>query len=152
MSTLLLALAVLAARPAYNITHEWYSPRHRTGIEYKYNFAESKRKYAETLSLLSDTERLTMARPPSQGDVEILEARIRSLEEQLNSQNGVQVTQSTSGIDDTSIAMHFDYADEYADRYLVSAVTGLSGRLNVGDHGQLHYFGSQSNYHPSIEA
>ncbi|KAF4996337.1 hypothetical protein FDECE_12481 [Fusarium decemcellulare] len=30
---------------------------------------------------------------------------------------------------------------------MVSALTGLMGRLNIGDDGQLHYFGSQSNYH-----
>ncbi|KAJ4178066.1 hypothetical protein NW767_014953 [Fusarium falciforme] len=45
------------------------------------------------------------------------------------------------------MAMRFDYTDDSAGRNLVSAVTGLMGRLNIGDDGQLHYFGSQSNYH-----
>ncbi|KAH7020463.1 nitrogen assimilation transcription factor nit-4 [Ilyonectria destructans] len=37
--------------------------------------------------------------------------------------------------------------DNPHERDPLSEVTGLIGRLNVSDDGQLHYFGSQSNYH-----
>ncbi|KAH7239631.1 nitrogen assimilation transcription factor nit-4 [Fusarium solani] len=43
--------------------------------------------------------------------------------------------------------MHFGDANQPDGRDLTSMVTGLLGRLNVGDDGQLHYFGSQCNFH-----
>ncbi|KAH6871801.1 nitrogen assimilation transcription factor nit-4 [Thelonectria olida] len=99
------------------------------GVACEYNFTESKRK------------------PPNKRYVQALEARIRHLEERLDAQNEAQLTQDTLGGGDAVAVMHFGDANESDDRDLVSAVTGLLGRLNIGDDGQLHYFGSQSNYH-----
>ncbi|KAJ3542979.1 hypothetical protein NM208_g3813 [Fusarium decemcellulare] len=99
------------------------------GLSCEYNFTENKRK------------------PPSKAYVQSLEARIRSLEEQLSLRDARPILHYTRDKQDASMEMRFDVNDDSGGRNMVSALTGLMGRLNIGDDGQLHYFGSQSNYH-----
>ncbi|KAJ9426021.1 fungal-specific transcription factor domain-containing protein [Fusarium oxysporum] len=98
-------------------------------ISCEYNFTDNKRK------------------PPSKAYVQALEGRIRCLEEQLSSRNEMSASQFTADSEDASMIMSFDSIDDSGDQNLLSALTGLMGRFNIGDDGQLHYFGSQSNYH-----
>jgi hypothetical protein len=80
--------------------------------------------------------------------VQALEARIKALEEQLNSSHGAADPASSGPREDVGMSMSFDHnTDENEGQTLVSALTGLMGRFNICDDGQLHYFGSQSNYH-----
>ncbi|KAF4342058.1 nitrogen assimilation transcription factor nit-4 [Fusarium beomiforme] len=100
------------------------------GESCEYIFTENKRK------------------PPSKTYVQALEARIKSLEEQLSSRDKASVPECSSLNQDIGMSMSFDYTDDSEGLNPVSALAGLMGRFSICDNdGQLHYFGSQSNYH-----
>nr|XP_036586915.1 fungal specific transcription factor [Colletotrichum truncatum]KAF6797472.1 fungal specific transcription factor [Colletotrichum truncatum] len=100
----------------------------KRGIQCEYQHSENKR------------------RPPSKKYVESLQERIRLLEAQVVSLG----SQPSAGILDPQAEEpdepepEDDGADEEQDP--LSELTGLVGRLNVIDDGQVHYFGSQSSY------
>ncbi|OKL56106.1 hypothetical protein UA08_08683 [Talaromyces atroroseus] len=90
-------------------------------------------------------------RPPSKQYVESLLARIKSLEDELTALGQtaaafpptIEPAEYSPATEDTS-----DHDSPGSDeRDPVTDVSQLMGRLNVGSDGQLHYFGSQSNYH-----
>ncbi|KAL2881049.1 hypothetical protein SGCOL_003708 [Colletotrichum sp. CLE4] len=94
---------------------------------------------------------VTIPRPPSKKYVESLQARIRHLEAQvvaLGSQPATgsgdlaaaETTEDNDGQDDST------GEDDDGNGGPLSDLTGLVGRLNVTEDGQLHYFGSQSSY------
>ncbi|KAK1673372.1 fungal-specific transcription factor domain-containing protein [Colletotrichum godetiae] len=105
----------------------------RRGTECEFQHADNKR------------------RPPSKKYVESLQARIRHLEAQvvaLGSQPATgsgdlaatETTEDNDGQDDST------GEDDDGNGGPLSDLTGLVGRLNVTEDGQLHYFGSQSSY------
>ncbi|TQN67785.1 Nitrogen assimilation transcription factor nit-4, partial [Colletotrichum shisoi] len=82
--------------------------------------------------------------PPSKKYVESLQTRIRHLEAQVVSLGSQPAsTQSNPNAQDADQAESTGEDDEQSP---LSDLTGLVGRLNVIDDGQLHYFGSQSSY------
>ncbi|KAH7152633.1 fungal-specific transcription factor domain-containing protein [Dactylonectria macrodidyma] len=99
------------------------------GVACEYNFTENKRK------------------PPSKVYVKALEERIRVLEQRLSAKENAAITRNPHHGEESAVSMRFDDANESEGCDLLSAVTGLLGRLAIADDGQLHYFGSQSNYH-----
>jgi hypothetical protein len=83
-----------------------------------------------------------------------LQARIRNLEEQLQAaaaiapvspQNPVFFSDDSDGEAEESLDEGFKAGS--GDDDPLSELTGLVGRLNMTDDGQVHYFGSQSSYH-----
>lgn len=100
----------------------------RRGIECEYQHTENKR------------------RPPSKKYVESLQARISQLEAQLASLGSS--AQLGTFAPDTEDSHEDEPEDGSSDEETdpLSELTGLVGRLNVIDDGQLHYFGSQSSY------
>ncbi|KAF4779066.1 fungal specific transcription factor [Colletotrichum scovillei] len=102
----------------------------RRGTECEFQHADNKR------------------RPPSKKYVESLQARIRHLEAQvvaLGSQpaSGDLAAETTEDHDPQDDSAGDDNDDGGGP---LSDLTGLVGRLNVTEDGQLHYFGSQSSY------
>lgn len=93
-----------------------------------------------------DRKWLTTTRPPSKRYVESLEARVKFLEAEL-AHAGQPVETSFKTEDGTLDALDDHAADDPEERDPLAEVTGLIGRLNVGDDGELHYFGSQSSLH-----
>ncbi|RGP76057.1 nitrogen assimilation transcription factor nit-4 [Fusarium longipes] len=86
--------------------------------------------------------------PPSKAYVQALEARIKSLEAQLNSSLAAAVSTSSDLHQDGGMSMSFNQVSGNNESHIpVSVLTGLMGRFNICNDGQLHYFGSQSNYH-----
>ncbi|KAF4418724.1 Nitrogen assimilation transcription factor nit-4 [Fusarium acutatum] len=89
-------------------------------------------------------------RPPSKRYVEALQERIRTLEAQLERfQNnaGFQERPASSSIEDTYSNSEGDSLPE--DSSYRSPIKDLSdrlGALNIGEDGQIHYFGSRSNF------
>ncbi|KZL77348.1 nitrogen assimilation transcription factor nit-4 [Colletotrichum tofieldiae] len=81
--------------------------------------------------------------PPSKKYVESLQARIRNLEAQVVSL-GSQPAPTFSSSNTEEAEQDENTGDE--EQGPLSDLTGLVGRLNVIDDGQLHYFGSQSSY------
>ncbi|KAI4603880.1 hypothetical protein KJ359_003704 [Pestalotiopsis sp. 9143b] len=84
--------------------------------------------------------------PPSKKYVESLQARISQLEAQLASLGSA--AQLGTFAPDTEDSHEDEPEDGSSDEEPdpLSELTGLVGRLNVIDDGQLHYFGSQSSY------
>ncbi|TDZ28887.1 Nitrogen assimilation transcription factor nit-4 [Colletotrichum spinosum] len=85
--------------------------------------------------------------PPSKKYVESLQARIRTLEAQvvsLGSQPDAAAVDSAV-VDPEGAEVEESSGDD-DDQDPLSELTGLVGRLNVIDDGQIHYFGSQSSY------
>ncbi|OHF01744.1 nitrogen assimilation transcription factor nit-4 [Colletotrichum orchidophilum] len=101
---------------------------------------------------------VVIPRPPSKKYVESLQARIKHLEAQvvaLGSQpasgSGSLAAEITENNDQQPGSTGEDDDDDDDDDGdgqggPLSDLTGLVGRLNVTDDGQLHYFGSQSSY------
>lgn len=87
-------------------------------------------------------------RPPSKKYVESLQARIRHLEERLEaSESRLARDACTSDLFENNVSEEEpDLPTDEADDDPLSNLTGLVGRLNMTDDGQLHYFGSQSSY------
>ncbi|GKT41036.1 nitrogen assimilation transcription factor nit-4 [Colletotrichum spaethianum] len=71
-----------------------------------------------------------------------MRARIRNLEAQVVSLG----SQPTSTLNPNTEEAGQDESTDDEDQGPLSDLTGLVGRLNVIDDGQLHYFGSQSSY------
>ncbi|KAK6369914.1 hypothetical protein LTS17_009364 [Exophiala oligosperma] len=97
-------------------------------------------------------------KPPSRRYTEALLARIRSLEDQLQrqTQSSDSTTSAVTGelrdeivieTDDYPSESEGENAGEFSGRDPVDDIAEMVGRLNVGEDGQLRYFGSLSNFH-----
>lgn len=97
-------------------------------------------------------------KPPSRRYTEALLARIRSLEDQLGRQTqapGQTKSVATGEIQDEILSVNDDdlselegeNASNLPGRDPVDDIAEMVGRLNVGEDGQLRYFGSLSNFH-----
>ncbi|KAK1461739.1 nitrogen assimilation transcription factor nit-4 [Colletotrichum cuscutae] len=116
---------------------------------------EGKKRQRVSIACLACRQRrmrprpcVTVPRPPSKKYVESLQARIRHLEAQvvaLGSQpaSGDLAAETTEDHDPQDDSAGDDDDDGGGP---LSDLTGLVGRLNVIEDGQLHYFGSQSSY------
>lgn len=85
-------------------------------------------------------------RPPSKKYVESLQARIRHLEAQVVSLGSRPASASNEPGEAAPGENEQDNSTGDDEQNPLSELTGLVGRLNVTDDGQLHYFGSQSSY------
>ncbi|RKL43066.1 hypothetical protein BFJ72_g4479 [Fusarium proliferatum] len=89
-------------------------------------------------------------RPPSKRYVEALQERIRTLEAQLERfQNnaGNQDRGLSSSIEDSYSTSEGDsLPDDSSYRSPIKDISDRLGALNIGEDGQIHYFGSRSNF------
>lgn len=87
-------------------------------------------------------------RPPSKKFVESLQARIRHLEEQLQAATEARVPSFYEPVWASDESEHEENVSsaEQDEKDPLAELTGLVGRLNMTDDGQVHYFGSQSSY------
>ncbi|SCV29324.1 related to pathway-specific regulatory protein nit-4 [Fusarium fujikuroi] len=89
-------------------------------------------------------------RPPSKRYVEALQERIRTLEAQLERfQNnaGNQDRGLPSSIEDSYSTSEGDsLPDDSSYRSPIKDISDRLGALNIGEDGQIHYFGSRSNF------
>lgn len=103
---------------------------------------------------------LLRARPPSKRYVESLQARIAFLEGQLvdlRKMAGTTVSHNESLDQNAASDSETENDTEHSDKEESSSLRNskepleelprLAGRLNIGEDGQLHYFGAQSNCH-----
>lgn len=107
---------------------------------------------ASTFSALSNYVLLfNDHRPPSKRYVESLQAHIAVLERQL-AELGEKVSRLESGqnvrVDSVPKSPGTPVETKKSDlRDPIEELTQRAGRLNIGEDGQLRYFGAQSNYH-----
>ncbi|KAF5585794.1 nitrogen assimilation transcription factor nit-4 [Fusarium pseudocircinatum] len=89
-------------------------------------------------------------RPPSKRYVEALQERIRTLEAQIErfqSNAGTQDRGPSSSIEDTYSNSEVDsLPDDSNYRSPIRDISDRLGALNIGEDGQIHYFGSRSNF------
>ncbi|KAG4260928.1 hypothetical protein FPRO03_02751 [Fusarium proliferatum] len=89
-------------------------------------------------------------KPPSKRYVEALQERIRTLEAQLERfQNnaGTQDRGLSSSIEDSYSTSEGDsLPDDSSYRSPIKDISDRLGALNIGEDGQIHYFGSRSNF------
>lgn len=89
-------------------------------------------------------------RPPSKRYVEALQERIRTLEAQLErfqSNAGTQDRGLSSSVEDNYSNSEGDcLPDDSSYRSPIKDISDRLGALNIGEDGQIHYFGSRSNF------
>ncbi|CVL08509.1 related to pathway-specific regulatory protein nit-4 [Fusarium mangiferae] len=89
-------------------------------------------------------------KPPSKRYVEALQERIRTLEAQLErfqSNTGTQDRGLSSSIEDSYSNSEGDsLPDDSSYRSPIKDISDRLGALNIGEDGQIHYFGSRSNF------
>ncbi|KAF5555731.1 nitrogen assimilation transcription factor nit-4 [Fusarium mexicanum] len=93
---------------------------------------------------------IQLVRPPSKRYVEALQERIRTLEAQIERfQNnpGTQDRPPSSSIEDNYSNSEGDSLPEDSSyRSPIKDISDRLGALNIGEDGQIHYFGSRSNF------
>ncbi|KAF5689705.1 Nit-4-like protein [Fusarium circinatum] len=93
---------------------------------------------------------IQLVRPPSKRYVEALQERIRTLEAQIERfQNnaGTQDRGPSSPIEDNYSTSEGDsIPDDSSYRSPIKDISDRLGALNIGEDGQIHYFGSRSNF------
>ncbi|KAK4938766.1 hypothetical protein LTR10_020869 [Elasticomyces elasticus] len=99
-------------------------------------------------------ERENKRKPPSQRLVDALRARIKILKTQLKDYQGQSLDNDISSLQASEEDSWSDSSDheavqdnDSAHRDPVKDITELVGRLNVGEDGELRYYGSPSNFH-----
>ncbi|KAF5249556.1 hypothetical protein FANTH_5149 [Fusarium anthophilum] len=93
---------------------------------------------------------IQLVRPPSKRYVEALQERIRTLEAQIERfQNnaGAQERGPSSSVEDNYSTSEGDsIPDDSSYRSPIKDISDRLGALNIGEDGQIHYFGSRSNF------
>ncbi|KAI1027028.1 hypothetical protein LB504_008089 [Fusarium proliferatum] len=93
---------------------------------------------------------LQPGRPPSKRYVEALQERIRTLEAQLERFQSNAGTQdrglSSSAEDNYSNSEGDSLPEDSSYRSPIKDISDRLGALNIGEDGQIHYFGSRSNF------